>query len=150
MNVVRGFGTAPAEGISPCRSRLRARRSSGGFSLLELLVAIVIIALLAAIGIPLYRGHVATAREAVLVEQMTAMSVFQEDTRLRTGAYGAGVYDPANNIDTLTTAIGWQPSADSGTVYSITADGGTSWTATATDAKGRRLCRVFPAGNPCP
>ena len=126
------------------------RRAPAGFSLLELLIVVVIVAIVTAIGIPLYRGHAATARDAALVERMTTMTVFQEDVRLRTGTYGSGVYDAASNIDTLATAIGWRPSADDGTVYSVTADGGTSWTVTATDANGRQLCRIFPAGEPCP
>ena len=121
-----------------------------GFSLLELLVAVVIVAIITAIAVPLYRGHVTTARDAALIEQMATMTVFQEDRRLRTGAYGSGVYDAANNIETLTAAIGWRPSAPDGKNYAVVANGGNSWTVTAADANGRQLCRVFPANEPCP
>ena len=131
------------------RERIAPRRSCSGFSLLELLVAVVVIVAVAAIAIPAYRGHVATARDGALLNRMTSMAVFQEETRLRTGAYGAGVYDAAGGLDTLKTAIGWQPGEDA-TVYRVVANGGTSWTVTATDASGRSLCRVFPAGEECP
>ena len=148
MPTPRNFAPRP-HGVQSPRPSYRCCRSPLGFSLFELLIAVVIVAIIAAIGIPAYRGHVATARDAALIEQMTTMTVFQEDRRLRTGTYGAGVYDPANNVDTLTTAIGWQPSAESGDAYTVVANGGTSWTVTA-NANGRQLCRIYPANEPCP
>ena len=121
-----------------------------GFSLLELLIAVAAIVVIAAIGIPVYRGYVAGAEESVLTNQMTALAVFQEDTRLRTGVYGAGTFDRANGVNTLSAAIGWQPAASDDTVYIVTADGGTSWTVTARAGNGPALCRVFPAATACP
>ena len=125
------------------------RRRCAGFSLLELLVAAAILVAIAAIAIPAYRGYVATARDGALLNRMASMAVFQEETRLRTGAFGAGVHDPANGVDTLRAAIGWQP-GDDPTTYRVVADGARSWTVTATDATGRSLCRIFPAGDDCP
>ena len=126
------------------------RRTGPGFWLLELMIAVAVIGLLAAIAVPLYREYTGTTRDSVLLNQINSMVVFQEDTRMRTGAYGAGEYDAARGIDTLTAAIGWAPSADDGRSYAVTADAGRTWTATATDASGRSLCRVFPSGDACP
>ena len=120
-----------------------------GFSLLELLVAVAVIAAITAIAVPAYRAHVATARDGALLNAMTAMSVFQEDVKLRTGAYGSGRYDAAVGDTTLTDAIGWRPSATDGNVFVVTAAGGASWTVTATTPSGHRLCRVFPSRKPC-
>ena len=128
----------------------RIRPSVDGFTLVELLVAVVVVALLAAIAVPVYRDYTATSRDSVLLNQINAMAVFQEDTRLRTGRYGAGEYDGARGVNTLRTSIGWAPAADDGRTYAVTADAGTSWTVTATDASGRSLCRVFPGGEECP
>ena len=128
----------------------RARPGVGGFTLVELLVAVAVVALLAAIAVPVYRDYAGTSRDSVLLNQINAMAVFQEDTRLRTGRYGAGEYDGARGVNTLRTSIGWAPAADDGRTYAVTADAGTSWTVTATDASGRSLCRVFPAGDECP
>ena len=125
------------------------RRACGGFSLLELLVAIAIVAVVAAIAVPVYRDYVATARDAALVRQLATIEIFQEDFKLRTGAYGAGAYDAANGVTSLTDAIHWQPSRDDGVVYTVTANGADTWTAMATDPTGRTICREFPAGIPC-
>lgn len=122
----------------------------GGFTLVELLVAVAVVALLAAIAVPVYRDYAGTSRDSVLLNQINAMVVFQEDTRLRTGRYGAGEYDGARGVNTLRASIGWAPAADDGRTYAVTADAGTSWTVTATDASGRSLCRVFPGGEECP
>lgn len=120
-----------------------------GFSLLELLVVVAVIAAVTAIAVPAYRAHVATARDSALVNAMTTMSVFQEDVKLRTGAYGSGRYDAAAGDTTLTDAIGWRPSAMDGTVFVVVAAGDASWTVTATSRSGHRLCRVFPSRKPC-
>lgn len=128
----------------------RTRPGVDGFTLVELLVAVAVVALLAAIAVPVYRDYAGTSRDSVLLNQINAMVVFQEDTRLRTGRYGAGEYDGARGVNTLRTSIGWAPGADDGRTYAVTADAGTSWTVTATDASGRSLCRVFPGGEECP
>lgn len=121
-----------------------------GFSLLELVVVVAVIVAITAIAVPAYRGHVATARDSALVNAMTTMSVFQEDVKLRTGAYGSGRYDAAVGDTSLTDAIGWRPSAANGNVFVVTAAGDASWTVTAITPAGHRLCRVFPSRRPCP
>lgn len=125
------------------------RRPATGFSLLELLIVLAIIAVVAAIAVPIYRDYVGTARDAALVRQVATIEVFQEDYKLRTGTYGAGRYDAASGVATLTDAIDWKPSSDDGSVYEVTANGGDNWTASATDSTGRTICRVFPGGRPC-
>ena len=126
----------------------RAPRSAG-FSLLELLVAVAVILVIAAVAVPVYRGHISTSRDSAVVNAMTTMAIFQEDLRLRTGAYGSGGYDAQTGDTSLTDAIGWRPTTDDGTVYVVTANGATSWRVTATTDSGRTLCRVFPAREPC-
>lgn len=134
----------------PYERPLLERGRLAGFSLVELLVAVAVVALLAAIAVPIYRDYTATARDSVLLNQINSMAVFQEDTRLRTGQYGAGEYDGARGVNTLRTTIGWAPATDDGRTYAVTADAGRSWTVTATDPSGRSRCRVFPADEECP
>ena len=51
----------------------RSRRSQHGFTLLELMIVMIIIATLAAIAIPSYMNNVRHAREAVLKEDLHTM-----------------------------------------------------------------------------
>ena len=120
-----------------------------GLSLLEVLIAVVILVAVVGIAVPAYRGYVAAARDGALLQRLQALQVFQEDLRLRSGSYGSGRYDASAGVATLSTAIGWVPSGDDDAVYAVVANGGTSWTATVRDASGRQLCRVFPGSRPC-
>lgn len=128
----------------------RQRQPALGFSLLELLTAMAVLVAVAAIAVPAYRGYVGTARDGALLQRLTALRVFQEDARLRTGRYGSGHYDAAAGINTLGAAIGWTPNPGDDAVYAVVANGGASWSATVRDASGRQLCRVFPGNQPCP
>lgn len=122
---------------------------AAGLSLLELLIAVVILVAVVGIAVPAYRGYVAAARDGALLQRLQALQVFQEDLRLRSGSYGSGRYDAGAGVATLSAAIGWAPSGDDDAVYAVVANGGTSWTATVRDASGRQLCRVFPGSRPC-
>lgn len=124
-------------------------RHGPGFTLLELLAALAILAIVAAVAVPWYRDYMATAREGALGKRIGAMAIFQEETRLRTGTYGAGVWDPGAGDQSLAAAIGWQPATDDGTTFRVTVDAD-AWTVTATDTSGTSLCRILPANEPCP
>ena len=118
---------------------------SRGFTLLELLVAVAIVALIAALAIPAYNGYVRTSREGALVANVGTMEVFQEDHRLRTGAY----LRTAADIDVIAEAIGWRPKADDGAAYSIAPGSGDAYRVTAVSVAGARVCMEMPARTRC-
>ena len=121
-------------------------RSQQGFSLIELMVAVAIIAIIAAVALPLYSGYVATSREAVLVNNIRSIEVFQEDQRLRTGAY----LTVAADVAAIDAAIGWSPEGDApGTTYSIAAGPAGSYEVTATGPAGTVVCMRLPDGIRC-
>ncbi len=111
-----------------------------GFSLIELMIAVAIIAIIAAVGMPAYNGYITTSREGVLVNNLSTIEVFQEDFRLRNGNFLVA----AANLAAITAGIGWQPQDDGGVTYVITDPGGGSYDITATDAAGTTVCMTMP------
>ena len=119
-----------------------------GFSLIELMIAVAIIAILAGIAVPAYNDYITTSREGAMVSSMSTMSVFQEDYRLRTGAYAAGSYTNGA-ADANLGVLRWEPNEDN-IDFVVVANAGTSYNITATDDAGHSVCRRYPGGDACP
>ena len=131
------------------KARPRHASMCFGFSLLELMIAIAILGVIVAIATPLYRGYVESAATGALINGFSTMEVFQEEVLLRTGSYAEGTYDAGTGDTSLTDATGWRPQADTGSVYVVEEATASSYRVTATDAAGRRVCRIMPARTPC-
>lgn len=117
--------------------------------MLEMLITVAVIAILTGIAVPYYRDYQAAGREAALVQQISTLAAFQENTRLRTGAYGAGAYNPTTGVNTLGSAIGWKPAQGHAVGYVVTVNGNQGWRVTATDDGGYSVCRELPANVAC-
>ena len=111
-----------------------------GLSLLELLVVLAILASLAALALPLYRGYVETAKEGALVSNIATLALFQEEHKLRRGAYLL----QAASVAEITAAIGWRPGASDQAAYRIADGGGGAYQVTATDDDGTQVCLNMP------
>ncbi len=111
-----------------------------GFSLIELMIVVAVMAIVAAVALPVYNGYIQTSREGVLVNNVVTMEVFQEDFRLRTGNFLVA----AANLAAITAAIDWAPQDDGNVTYVITDPGGGSYNVTATDAVGTTVCMTLP------
>jgi type IV pilus assembly protein PilE len=122
------------------------RSKTGGYTLIEIMIVVAILAIISAVALPMYSRYIQTARVGALIDNIATIEVFQEDYRLRTGSYQQGVYNagPDANLQLL----GWQPQSNDGTVYTITVAGNT-YNVTATDTTGTTVCRTFPAKVPC-
>ena len=119
-----------------------------GFTLLEMVVAVGILAILSVIGLQVYSGYIGNANDSVLRQNIDGIRPFQEDTKLRTGAYGTGTYSKTG-AKTLTTSTGWAPTdTNTNIVYNVTlAASGAAYNITATAADGTFLTKCFGA---CP
>jgi type IV pilus assembly protein PilE len=107
----------------------KAIRHAAGFTLIELMIVVVIVAILAAIGIPSYADYVRRGKIAEATSNLSAMRVkleqFFQDNRTYVGACTAGTLAPlptgaearyfAYTCPTLTA-----------TTYVVRADGNTS------------------------
>ncbi|MEZ5558818.1 MAG: prepilin-type N-terminal cleavage/methylation domain-containing protein [Pseudomonadales bacterium] len=116
------------------------RAHARGFTLIELMIAVAIIAIISAVALPLYSNYIQTSREGVLVTNIATMEIFQEDFRLRTGSYLLA----AANTAAIEAAIGWTPQDGAGFTYSIADGGGGSYEVTATDPSGTSVCMRYP------
>lgn len=116
-----------------------------GFTLIELMISVAILAIIAAIGLPMYNGYIETSREGVLVNNIQSIQLFQDDVRLRTGAFVVS----AANLAAITTATGWEPQDDNGATYVITDPGDGGYRVTATDSTGVSVCIEFPEKDRC-
>lgn len=120
-------------------------KKTKGFTLLEMMITVGLVAILSAIALPMYQGYVQTSRTGVLINNISTIELFQEDFRLRNGAYLLA----AVNIAAITAGIGWQPQTTDGVTYVIADGGGGSYDVTATDTQGLAVCMRYPQKTRC-
>jgi type IV pilus assembly protein PilE len=81
------------------------RRKRHGFTLVELMVVIVIVALLAAIAVPLYINYVKDARRSEGAGALAAVATGQQTYYQRNGAYANAL--ASLNVDLSDLAANW-------------------------------------------
>jgi type IV pilus assembly protein PilE len=91
-----------------------------GFTLIELMIAVAILAIVTAIAIPAYNGYVREGRLGAMRMNLDSLRIAVEAFRLDSTAanYGSGVVS-GTGID---TRYGWRPEGDGGLyVYTVSA-----------------------------
>ena len=126
-----------------------------GFTLVELMIAVAIAAILGSLAMTVYNGYVSSSRESALLQTLQSVKLVQEDRRLRLGEYVEGAYDPTNPSVSggLASTLGWNPSDPSleiSLVAECQADGtapecarGSGVKVTATHTQGESMCRIY-------
>ena len=120
-------------------------KNNTGFTLIELMIVLSIIAILLTFGVPAYRDYVQTSERGVLAKNVSSIAVFQEEYRLRRGVYAQDLA----NLAAITAEIGWDPRTGDGITYSISdSEDPAVYQVTAVEGD-LTICIEFPVGAPC-
>lgn len=117
-------------------------RPTTGFTLIELMVVVAIIAIISAIAIPAYQGYVRESQYGVMRTNLNSLRIFLEDYQIDNGSYvNASWTADGTTTTTLNSIYGWKPDGDNGqTTYTVTTtSGGDSYDVTAIDATSGNL-----------
>jgi len=111
-----------------------------GFTLMEVMMAVVIVGILAAIAIPSYTGYITRTRRADAITALQSVALDEEKVRAENGWYtnnlaGQGYPDPsvdnylvtinlgAGNLSYIATATGRNAQAGETIIFAIHSDG---------------------------
>lgn len=106
-------------------------KTPSGFTLIEVMITVVILAVLTAIAIPAYRGYVATSRNTEGWNNLAALKLAEEEYFLENNSYFFGANATALNISSGGL---WTVTGSDGTInfdYAVSSSGG-GYVATAT------------------
>ena len=119
-------------------------RLQSGVTLVEMMVAVAIIFIFAAIAIPTYQGYLSHSRDNLLRGTVENFGLFQTNFRFENGTFLAGEYEPGGDNDFA--AMGYVvPQDTSGISLRVEAgacgDIARCYKVTATNEDGRRYIR---------
>lgn len=97
--------------VSPV-SRSAILRTQAGITLIEMIVAMAVLFLLAAVSIPFYRDYMMTARKERMVETVRTFTLFEKNYFLDNQTYAEGEYKPGGVMNTFPASMGFRMSND--------------------------------------
>ena len=121
-----------------------------GFTLIELMIAVAILAIVAAIAVPAYNGYIRESRLGALRMNLDTLRIAVEAFRLdsQAGNYGNATY---TGVTAISNQYGWKPEGDGGIyAYKVVASSvGPTYQLSVVDsnAKVSYCCSRTAAGN---
>ena len=132
-------------------------RTTGGYTLIELMVVVAVIAVIAAIAIPSYNGYIRESEFGAARANANTFRVFIEDFWLDNSTFANStaldascpVTDGNYNKAEMRSCFGWSPDGDGGIFdYALQADA-TSWSITVEHTSSGRWIRCENRMNNC-
>lgn len=116
---------------------------SKGFTLIELMVVVAILAILAGIAIPLYSNYVSTSRNTEAFNNMSSLRLAEEEYYLENNTYVTDKWYDAvgGNKGLQTSPLGWspaEPDSKQNFKYYVAANGSSGYVITA-HGNGRQV-----------
>ena len=116
-------------------------RTQQGFTLIELMIVVVVIAILASIALPSYANYVKRSQAKSATADLVALSLNFENHFQRTLNYPAAAASTTTTAATKTLMPGWAPSMGDFFTYSATTTT-TTYALTATGTGGMSGCNL--------
>lgn len=115
---------------------MTTHKHSAGFTLIEIMIAVAIIAVLAGIAIPAYNDYIREARLGAVRMNVEPLRLALEDHWLDNGSYAAfkdKAWKPKAGVSTLFDDVGWRPDGDDDAFdYTVTAGDAATFTIVVT------------------
>ncbi|MCU7915188.1 MAG: prepilin-type N-terminal cleavage/methylation domain-containing protein [Candidatus Thiodiazotropha sp. (ex Gloverina cf. vestifex)] len=93
-----------------------------GYTLVELMITVAILAIVASLAVPIYLGYVSEARLHAVRQNVEPLRLSLEDFFLDNQTYVVGDWVPSGANTLETGALGWRPDGDGDNYsYSVTA-----------------------------
>jgi type IV pilus assembly protein PilE len=138
--------------VNSCRL---GRQASRGFTLIEVLIAVIVVGVLAAIALPSFMAQIRASRRADAVATLSLIQQAQERWRANQPQYAAVLMTtPATDCDTeaervANNCLGIAPVAGARYTYALSGAAATAYTITATAVAGAGQTSDSAQGTPC-
>lgn len=120
--------------------KINSSNFNTGFTLIEMMVTVTIIAILAAIALPSYASYITKSKAKNAASDLVTLNLVIESLYLRNLTYPTPTTNPTTSTTaTQTYAAGWQPVESENFEYTLTVNSSAkTYTLTATGKTGTR------------
>jgi prepilin-type N-terminal cleavage/methylation domain-containing protein len=150
LTIANAIARLPSNMISVTKlmkmtGKKQVARFAPGFTLLEVLVVVGIIATLSSIAWPVWQNHITSSQQAVLIPNIQSITLFQESHKLRHGSYAVGLADRVE----IAAALGWTVASEGAASYEINDSDGSFYQVVAREPDGITVCLQMPSNQRC-